>query len=121
VTSNANGDYLDVTTTPLAWNAGESAGNQAPRFTFEQNFPNPFNPSTTLAYRLETPGNVRLIIFDIAGRRVATLVNQFQPLGRYTIKWSAVDWDGLKLVSGLYFARLQVDNLLAVKKLILTK
>jgi hypothetical protein len=121
VASNVNGDYLDVSATQLAWNAGEDADNQLPRFTLEQNFPNPFNPSTTLAYKLEAPGNVRLTIFDITGRQVATLVNRFQSSGNYAVKWSATDKEGLRLSSGLYLARLQVDEVVAVKKLILTK
>jgi hypothetical protein len=121
VTCNVDGEYLDVNATQLAWDAGKDAGHQLPRFTLEQNFPNPFNPSTTLAYRLETPGNVRLTIFDITGRQVAALIDQFQLSGNYAVKWSPADKNGLKLPSGIYFVRLQVDQTVAVKKLILAK
>lgn len=118
---NAKAEYLDVSTTQVAWSTTKSASGQAARFTLEQNYPNPFNPSTTITYKLEEPANVRLVIFDIAGRQVNALVDQYQPAGRYSVKWNAAGNGRSILASGMYFARLQVDDQVAVEKMIVTK
>ena len=55
-------------------------------FALGQNFPNPFNPSTILTYRLKVPAQVRLSIFDITGREVTRLVDQYQYVGEYQCK-----------------------------------
>lgn len=120
VICNAAAQYLEVTTSQLAWTTQENSDTQTSGFTLEQNFPNPFNPSTTITYRLEKPDRVRLEVHDIAGRLVSTLVDQYQSIGRYTVKWNA--YDGIsKLASGMYFASLHVGNMVAVGKMILTK
>ena len=81
-----------------------------------QNYPNPFNPSTTIKYQLPASGNVTLKIFDILGREVATLVNEFQAAGSYARMLNAAS-----LSSGVYFYRLQTCNYSATKKFVLMK
>ncbi len=75
-------------------------------FTLEQNFPNPFNPSTAIRYTLSDSDNIQLSIYDITGRRITTLAQGFQTAGDYTTHWQAIDRNGRPLPSGIYFARL---------------
>ncbi len=86
-------------------------------FKLEQNFPNPFNPTTNIRYELPVRTRVQLKIFDLTGREVAVLVNGVQTAGKYNIKFNAN-----KLASGIYFYRLTtVNGFFAVKKMILLK
>jgi hypothetical protein len=71
----------------------------------EQNYPNPFNPSTTLRFGLPTAGNVSLIVYDVLGREVTTLVRGTMDAGYHTTTWNASS-----VASGVYFARLTVTN-----------
>jgi len=85
-------------------------------FELYQNYPNPFNPATIIKYQIPVSGNVTLKVFDVLGREVATLVNEFQAAGSYISKLIATS-----LSSGVYFYRLQSGNYSATKKLILMK
>jgi hypothetical protein len=85
-------------------------------FGLAQNFPNPFNPTTVITYQIAAASNVRLEVFDMLGRRVATLVSESQPAGSYT-----VPFNGASLSSGVYFYKLQAGNNLATKKMMLVK
>jgi Secretion system C-terminal sorting domain len=92
-------------------------GNQTPNtYSLSQNFPNPMNPSTTIKYQIPQSGNVSLKVFDILGAEVATLVNEVQNEGRYE-----VNFDGSNLASGVYIYRLQVNDFVDSKKMILMK
>ncbi|MBI4430060.1 MAG: T9SS type A sorting domain-containing protein [Ignavibacteriales bacterium] len=70
-------------------------------FSLSQNFPNPFNPNTVIRYQIPSLSAVRLKIFDVLGREVATLVNEEQPAGVYQAEWDA------RVSSGVYFYRLE--------------
>jgi hypothetical protein len=118
---NADARILDLATEQLSWGTGKGVADLPSLFTLEQNYPNPFNPSTTIAYKLEKPAQVRLSVYDVAGRQVTTLVNEQQHEGQYSVKWNASDDGGSKLASGMYFARLQVDGHLAIRKMIFAK
>jgi hypothetical protein len=109
---------LNVGTTDLVWNLRDS---QPSNIALDQNFPNPFNPSTTIAYKLERAEHVRLVVYDITGRVVNTLIDQYQVAGRYTACWNADDSKGSKVASGMYFARLQAGSQVATMKMILAK
>jgi hypothetical protein len=121
VICNTNAEYLEVTSTQLTWNIRESSTSDTPLFILENNFPNPFNPSTTITYTLERPAAVRLVIFDVSGRELNTLVNRHQSAGRYTVRWNAAEIGGLKLASGVYVARLQAGDRVALQKMVLAK
>jgi len=77
------------------------------RFELSQNYPNPFNPTTTITYTLPTVSNVRLELFDVLGRKVATLVNTKQLAGTHTYRLNA---STLSLSSGVYFYRMHADG-----------
>ncbi len=83
-------------------------------FGLEQNFPNPFNPSTTIRYHLPRESRVRLEVFNLLGERVSVLVDQMRQAGTY-----AVRFDATNLPSGVYFYRLQTGTSFQVKKLVL--
>ena len=80
------------------------------------NYPNPFNPVTTIPYELSRQSRVRIEVFDILGRRVATLVNNTQQSGRYL-----VNFDGTRLASGSYIIRMVEDGKAFYKKMLLVK
>ncbi|MHC1737623.1 MAG: T9SS type A sorting domain-containing protein [Ignavibacteriaceae bacterium] len=85
-------------------------------FELSQNYPNPFNPSTTISYRMATAQNVTLKIFDVLGNEVATLVNEVQNAGNYS-----VEFDASTLSSGIYMYRLSAGNIIQTKKMSLLK
>jgi hypothetical protein len=85
-------------------------------FSLEQNYPNPFNPSTEIGYKLSKAAEVRLIVYDIVGKKIATLVNQVQQSGHHTVTFNANN-----LASGMYFAKLKADGKEQTRKMMLTK
>ncbi|MGE5497851.1 MAG: SMP-30/gluconolactonase/LRE family protein [Syntrophothermus sp.] len=80
------------------------------------NYPNPFNPSTTIYYKINDEGSVRLKVFDTLGNEIRTLVSEFQKAGDYRVRFNA---GGLS--SGVYFCRLEAGGLFDIKKLVLAK
>ena len=79
-------------------------------------YPNPFNAVTTIKYELPAGSRVELAIYDIRGREVITLFNGKQSAGQYTVQWNADDF-----ASGVYFYKLQTENYVQVRKLVLVK
>ncbi len=92
-------------------------GNLIPSiYSLEQNYPNPFNPVTNIKFGIPYSGNVKLIVFDILGREVATLINEFKSSGNYV-----VDFDASSLSSGAYFYRIESGSFTETKKMFLVK
>jgi hypothetical protein len=105
----------DFDTIPLiSEKAGTSNGPTA--FQLDQNYPNPFNPSTTISYFLRVAQAVRLDVYSTAGDLVTTLVDAYQEVGNYSVKF-----DGSKYPSGVYFARLDSGALRKTIKMVLVK
>jgi hypothetical protein len=88
-------------------------------FKLEQNHPNPFNPVTTIKYELFKETHVTLKVYDLIGREIATLVDEMQPKGEYTIDFDASKYSNL--TSGIYFYKLTTEKFTDVRKMILTK
>jgi hypothetical protein len=86
------------------------------KYMLEQNYPNPFNPATQIKYGLPTSGHVTLKLYDLTGREVATLVDQFQTAGEFTVTFNAAG-----LSTGVYFYRLHVGNYSEVKRMAFVK
>ncbi len=112
-TSNGNGSF----------NAGDFVETQLPStYTLHPNFPNPFNPSTTLNYDLPEPANVSLVVYDVLGRKVIELVNGTKEAGYHSTNWNAKD-----VASGVYFTRFMATDvggnvkLSKINKLVLMK
>ncbi|MGD0591317.1 MAG: T9SS type A sorting domain-containing protein [Bacteroidota bacterium] len=95
----------------------ENAATQVPaKFSLDQNYPNPFNPSTNFTYELSKAGFVSVKVYDLLGREVATLVNEFKQAGSYPATWNAASFG-----SGVYFYKMQSGSFTATKKMILMK
>ena len=92
-------------------------GNTVPtEYTLSQNYPNPFNPSTKINFAIPTTGLVTMKIYDVLGKEVATLVNETKVAGTYS-----VNFDGTNLSSGVYFYRIEANDFVAVKRMVLIK
>lgn len=88
-------------------------------FKVEQNTPNPFNPTTNISYELFDASYVKLKVFDLIGKEIATLVDASQQKGTYTVTFDASKY--ANLTSGIYFYKLETERYSEVKKMILTK
>lgn len=120
--AGAQAESLGVGLNNAAWsNITILASAEDADFTLGQNFPNPFNPSTTIAYRLNNASHMRLSVFDIAGREVARLADGFQQAGEFQVTWNSSSADGGTVASGMYFARLQVGEKAVTKRMVLLK
>ncbi len=85
-------------------------------FSLSQNFPNPFNPTTTIRFTLKKSEKVKLKIYNVLGREITTLVNKKMNAGRYSVKFNAAN-----LSSGVYFYRITAGNFVDTRKMILLK
>jgi hypothetical protein len=83
--------------------------------------PNPFNPSTTIRYSIEKGGNTELSVYDVAGRRIRTLVSGFVPEGDHEVTWNGQDDRGMPAASGVYFYRLSTGGFVETRKMVLLK
>jgi len=86
-----------------------------------QNYPNPFNPSTTLAYELSNYSKVELIVYDVSGREMQTIVSGTQAPGKYTAIWNGLNEEGHNVAAGMYFARLEAGEYSSVVKMLYLK
>jgi len=96
--------------------ATESDADVPTQFMLEPNYPNPFNPSTIIAYELPEPANVALIVYNLQGREVRRLPQGIQPPGRYRLDFGARD-----LASGIYIYRLEAGPFQASRTMHLVK
>ncbi len=92
-------------------------------FSLEQNYPNPFNPSTVIRYQLPVSSDVTLKVYDILGKEVVTLVDEYKPAGKYEVEFNALSSFRLvrNLTSGTYFYQLQAGSFIETKKMSLLK
>ncbi len=91
------------------------------RFAIQQNFPNPFNPSTTIRYTLAAPVPVELHIYDAVGRKVRTLIDRKQQPGSYAVKWDGRDESGRVVPSGVYVYRIKAGRFRKSAKMLLLR
>jgi hypothetical protein len=96
--------------------AVENEGEQPNEFFLAQNYPNPFNPSTNIEFGLGEAGFVTLKIYDVLGREIADIVNEYKIAGNYEINFNDVE-----LSSGIYIYRLVTNNFTESRKMILEK
>jgi hypothetical protein len=113
---NGRGDYmLQSLANPLT---GTENGNTTVPGTYslEQNFPNPFNPTTNIKFSVAKLSIVKIVVFDVLGREVQTLINEKMNAGSYE-----VSFDGSSLYSGVYFYKISSGDFSQVKKMVLIK
>jgi photosystem II stability/assembly factor-like uncharacterized protein len=104
--------YMNESVTSISHNGTNTPGS----YELKQNYPNPFNPVTKIQYSLPSSSLVRITVYDITGRKMASLVNTFQNTGTYT-----VTFDGSSFASGVYFYTLEAKDFITTKKMLLVK
>jgi hypothetical protein len=117
--------------TTLAWrffndrnsvtDVGSTPETLPKEFRLYQNYPNPFNPETVISFQLSTVGHVDLTVFDLLGRKVATLVNEEKEPGAFHVRWDGKDENRHDVRSGLYFYRLTTPVITQTKKMLLVR
>jgi flagellar hook assembly protein FlgD len=91
------------------------------RIKIFQNYPNPFNPITNIHYLLPQDSFVSLNIYNLMGKKVKTIVNNFQSAGEKYVRWNSTNDDNKNVSSGIYFYTLTTGNFIKTKKMILVK
>ena len=86
------------------------------KYSLEQNYPNPFNPSTKISFQLPNDSKVSLKVYDISGKEITTLVNDFKTAGYYTVEFNAAN-----LASGVYFYNIHAGDYSKVMKMVVVK
>jgi hypothetical protein len=102
-------------------NSVEDPGPVAPRYELLPNYPNPFNPATTIRYRIGSRSRVALRVYDVNGALVRTLVDESKEAGAYSLEWNGRDNRGNPASSGVYFYRLIAGDFSDVRKMTLLK
>jgi uncharacterized delta-60 repeat protein len=115
IEGHANSSYISTLSSPIKSELTATT-NTPSAFSLHQNYPNPFNPSTNIKFDLQSKGNVKLTVYDMLGKTVDVLVNQYLEAGSYNISYSN---NGLS--SGIYFYELQAGGLRDIKKMTLVK
>lgn len=108
--------YLDYLAVPSSITNMEENNEVPVSYSLQQNFPNPFNPITTISYSIPALQNVKLIVYDILGRKISTLIDEEKPAGTYSITFNA---NGLS--SGVYLYRIEAGAFNKVNKMIYLK
>ena len=100
----------------IVFKTGKGTNIEVTTYELFDNYPNPFNPSTKIVYQIPERGNVSLKVYDMLGKEVTTLVEEYRDEGRYEI-----DFDAGNLASGIYIYQLRVNNFISTKKMLLMK
>ena len=119
ISSNAGPDIF----VPVRLIVSQATASAAPPagFSLAPNYPNPFNPSTTITFSLPAPGVARLEVLDLSGRRLRVLASGHLPAGRRSVVWDGRDEAGRALPSGIYLCRLQAAGGSFTRKMLLAK
>lgn len=117
------GVRYDLVVGPEAWVDGEvgPTTNMPKRHALEASYPNPFNPLTKIAFELPAPARARLEVLDVAGRRVAVLLDEQLAGGRHVVEWNGRDARGRGVASGTYYYRLSADDFTRTRSMTLLK
>ncbi len=99
----------------------QNSGGVPTEFALGQNYPNPFNPTTEITFAIPKQTNVKVVVYNISGAEIATLVNQSMSPGNYRATWNGRTDDGRSVSSGVYFYHLQAEGYSATKKMTLLK
>lgn len=108
------------------WGVDPALGTESPenvpeRFALHPNYPNPFNPSTTIRYEIPEQSRIEILVYDITGRRVRQLIHTRQQPGYYHVIWDGTNDSGNDVPSGQYFLLMKTDNFRKTQKMVLLK
>ncbi len=112
---DSNGDIISQGTKEISLKAVPQ------EFSLHQNYPNPFNPLTTINYDLPNRSRVNLVIYDIMGREVITLLNEEKNEGYHSIIWNTRNNVGTPVSAGIYFYQIQAKDFVKTRKMVLLK
>ena len=120
---------IDVVTEETSWEAGNDsglldAGTTPAEYSLKAAYPNPFNPTTTIEYNVLEPGNVSIVVYDMMGREVKTLVNGFvspSASGNYSVMWDGTNNANAFVATGIYVYRMIANDFVKTQKMTLTK
>ena len=98
-----------------------SNNNVIEEFQLDQNFPNPFNPTTKINYFLSKPSKIEVLIFDVNGKEIFKLYDGYQKAGKHNLCWSGEGFNYKTVPSGVYFIRMKTKNNSKIRKMVLTK
>jgi hypothetical protein len=90
-------------------------------YSLKQNYPNPFNPLTTIQYNLPIKSHVSLVLYDILGRQVRTLVNRYQDIGNKSVRWDSKNKFGKPVSAGVYLYQIRSGEFVQTRKMVLLK
>ena len=90
-------------------------------FSLQQNFPNPFNPSTEIRFDLPEEGHIELLVYNMAGQKVRTIESGNMKPGYHSMIWNGTNDKGTRVSTGMYFYSIQTNNFQAVKKMLFLK
>ncbi|UCG51055.1 MAG: S8 family serine peptidase [Candidatus Latescibacterota bacterium] len=119
VTWTAMGDVIDLG--DVVTSTEDPVQSLPKTYALHNNYPNPFNPATTIKYELPTASDVRLVIYNIKGQVVRELVRKWQPAGRYTATWDGTNASGDAVASGVYFYRIKAGEYVNTRKMVFLK
>jgi hypothetical protein len=91
------------------------------KFILHDNYPNPFNPTTSLNYDISQSGYISLVVYNLLGESIRTLVSDYQDSGSYTVIWDSKNDQGVRVPSGIYFVNMVSSNYLLNQKVLLIK
>ena len=115
------GESYDLTFTAITKRTTSVSDNTPTQFALQQNFPNPFNPTTTIEYSVPKIAHISLRVYDLLGREVKSLVNASRVAGSYRIVWDGKNNSGEIMPSGYYLYKMQTGNFTATKRMMLMK
>ena len=128
VLSNSLGQALTSSFSTGCWTVGSSdmcdvlSNDNSPySFGLSKNYPNPFNPTTTIGYDVAVAGEVSIIIYDMMGREVRNLVSDYANPGSYSVVWNAKNNQGLEVSAGMYVYKMIAGDFVQVNKMLLVK
>ena len=123
VLSDADATAIESSFISSSWTVGDGTlDNEQPHvYTLSANYPNPFNPSTTIDYSLASAGEVSIIVYDMMGRHIRTLVSDFATPGSYNVVWDAKNDNGLSVSAGMYIYKMISGDFIEVNKMLLVK
>ena len=103
--------------------SGINPDHEAIPFTYQlkQNFPNPFNPETKIYFEIPEPQNVTLVIYNMLGQKVRTLINENFKAGQHVINWDGTNDQGIRMSTGMYIYRIKAGDFIAAKKMLMMK
>ncbi len=90
-------------------------------YVLNQNYPNPFNPVTNISYRVPVQSQVKIVVYNLQGKEIKTVVNENRAAGSYFVQWNGLDNNGLHVASGIYLYQIEADNFKQAKKMILVR